>query len=196
MDYRIKEREWEAIFKLLQKREDIDSSNETKVRIFIEAAYYVMRSGCQWRMLHSSYGKWRSVHKRFKRWSDKGIWAYLFEELKQEADMESSMIDTKIVRAHACSAGYKKDNAQEQALGRSKGGFSTKIHALVDVLDNPLKFLLTPGERNDITKAEELIKDCNNTAVIADKGYDANVLIDAIKMQNSHAIIQHNSLRY
>jgi hypothetical protein len=44
-------------------------------------------------------------------------------------------------------------NQEEVALGRSRGGFSTKIHAL----GNPLKFILTAGQRNDITQAENLI---------------------------------------
>jgi len=60
---------------------------------------------------------------------------------------------------------------EEQALGRSKGGFTTKIHALVDALGNPLKFILTPGQRNDIAQGETLIKGLQDTTVIADKGY-------------------------
>lgn len=74
--------------------------------------------------------------------------------VKVDADMESMMIDATIVRAHACSSGYIKGNQEEVASGRSKGGFSTKIHALVDALGNPLKFILTAGQRND----EEMMK--------------------------------------
>lgn len=50
------------------------------------------------------------------------------------------MIDTTMIRVHACSAGYKKDSQPEQALGGSKGVLTTKIHALVDGLGNPLRF--------------------------------------------------------
>ncbi|AZL16105.1 transposase [Rickettsiales endosymbiont of Stachyamoeba lipophora] len=79
------------------------------------------------------------------------------------------MIDSTIVRAHACSAGYYESSQDQEALGRSKGGFTTKIHALVDALGNPLKFILTPGQKNDITQAENLTKDIVNTTIIADK---------------------------
>ena len=103
-------------------------------------------------MVPDCYGHWRSIHMRFKEWSRKGIWQRLFESML-EADDEAVMIDATIVRAHACSAGYKKDSATQEELGRSKGGFTTKIHALVDALGNPLKFILTPGQRNDITQA-------------------------------------------
>lgn len=47
---------------------------------------------------------------RFKEWSNKGIWQQLFESMHTEADTEVVMIDTKIVRLHACCAGYKKDS--------------------------------------------------------------------------------------
>jgi transposase len=126
---------------------------------------------------------------RFKEWSDKGIWGLLFESMHTEVDDEAVMIDATIVRAHACSAGYKKGRQDEEALGRSKGGFTTKIHALVDALGNPLKFILTSGQRHDITQAESLLKNMKNTTVIADKGYDSNALIQAIEQQKSIAVI-------
>jgi len=74
-------------------------------------------------------------------------------------------------------------------LGRSKGGFTTKIHALVDALGNPLKFILSPGQRNDITKADYLVENMINTTVIADKGYDANSLVNTIENQKSMVVI-------
>ena len=74
-------------------------------------------------------------------------------------------------------------------MGRSKGGFTTKIHALVDALGNPLKFILSPGQRNDITKADYLVENMINTTVIADKGYDANSLVNTIENQKSMVVI-------
>ncbi len=126
---------------------------------------------------------------RFKSWSDKGIWADLFEQVKIDPDMEATMIDATIVRAHACSAGYKKDSQDQEALGRSKGGFTTKIHALVDALGNPLKFILTPGQRHDITQSDYLIKDLKNTILLADKGYDSNSLVEKLEEQKCIAVI-------
>ena len=189
MNYYIKEREWEIIFAKLQKIKGIHTNNKPSVRRFIEAVWYMARSGCQWRLLPNHYGNWRAVHMRFKEWSVNGVWEKLFESMHDEADKESMIIDTTIVRAHACSAGYKKDSQDQEALGRSKGGFTTKIHALVDALGNPLKFILTPGQRNDITQAASLIDNVTNTIVIADKGYDANSLMIAIEQQKSIAVI-------
>jgi transposase len=99
------------------------------------------------------------------------------------------MIDSTIVRAHACSAGYRKDSRDQEGLGRSKGGFSTKIHALVDALGNPLKFILTPGQRNDITQGENLVIEQKNNTLIADKGYDANSLVESLESKGCKVII-------
>ncbi len=189
MEYYIKEEKWKEIFKRLEKIKNIHIKKEESLRRFIEGVWYIVRTGCQWRLLPKHYGNWRSVHMRFKSWSDKSIWGDLLNLVIDNPDMESVMIDATIVRAHACSAGYKKDSQDRECLGRSKGGFTTKIHAIVDALGNPLKFILTPGQRNDITQAEFLIKDFKNTAVIADKGYDSNSLIDRIEVNQSAAVI-------
>ena len=61
-----------------------------------------------------------------------------------------------IVRAHRHSAGAKKNG--EQAIGRSRGGLTTKIHALVDALGNPVELMLTPGQAHDLTCAEPLLE--------------------------------------
>ena len=72
--------------------------------------------------------------------------------------MASVMIERTLVRSHACAVGYQK-NSQEECLGRSKGGCTTKSHAGVDALGNPLTFMFTPGQRNDIRQAEFLVRD-------------------------------------
>ena len=111
------------------------------------------------------------------------------QSMATKADLEHTMIDATIVRAHACSAGLGKDTGEQEALGRSKGGFTSKIHALVDSLGNPLKFILAAGQRNDITQAQHLTQDLKNTILIADKGYDSNALIDSLAANNCKAVI-------
>jgi transposase len=104
----------------------------------------------------------------------------IHESVQKDANMEWVLLDSTIVRAHACAASYSKSSQAEEGLGRSKGGFSTKIHAVVDALGNPLKFLLTAGQRHDITQAKNLINDIKNTTVIADTAYDANDFIETL----------------
>ena len=101
----------------------------------------------------------------------------------QDADLTEVMLDGTIVRSHACSSGYEKNSGAEQALGRSKGGFTTKIHAMVDALGNPLKFILTGGERHEIIAAEALIEDIQKR-ILADKAYDSDQFRQKIEEQD------------
>lgn len=77
----------------------------------------------------------------------------------------------------------------KECLGRSSGGFTTKIHTLTDALGNPLKFILTGGQRNDITQAIPLLEQTINAFVIADKGYDSNDFIEFLKIKNCTPVI-------
>jgi len=86
-----------------------------------------------------------------------------------------------------CRRRTKKEGAQ--SLGRSRGGFSTKIHLATDALGNALRFILTGGERNDITQAASLIENLCADYVIADKGYDAEPFILQLRARNAEAVI-------
>jgi len=95
-----------------------------------------------------------------------------------------------------CSWRSKKNGGQEaQALGRSHGGFSTKIHIAVDALGNPLRFILTAGQCHDSPQAEALIDGYATAALIADKGYDSAPLISAVKANGVEAVIPPRSNR-
>ncbi len=84
---------------------------------------------------------------------------------------------------------------QEQELGRCKGGFSSKLHAACDALGNPLRFFVTAGQRSDYVKALDLIEGKNMEALIADKGYDANYMIEAAEAVNAEPVIPPRSNR-
>lgn len=89
-----------------------------------------------------------------------------------------------------CGRSPKKSGGQEsQALGRSRGGFSTKIHASVDGLGNPLRFLLTGGQRHDMTQADSLIEDFDFECVIADRSYDSEDFLQKIAEKDAVAVI-------
>ena len=100
------------------------------------------------------------------------------------------MIALWLERIHVLLGPQKKDNGQSgQALGRSRGGFSIKIHVNVDVLGNPLRFLLTGGQRHDITQAEALIADYEFERVIADRSYDSDDFLLVIAEKEAEAVI-------
>jgi len=83
----------------------------------------------------------------------------------------------------------KNGNQAEQALGRSRGGFTTKIHITVDGLGNPLRLILTAGQRQDIIKAEELVTGFAFEHVIADRGYASQEYYDWLVSEEIKPVI-------
>ena len=168
--------QWRKILLFLHRCPRVYVGDEKQCRRFLNGVLWIARSGAQWRLLPRRYGKSNSVFKRFSRWCDHGVWEAMQQHFADDPDMQQVMIDSTIVRAHACAAGAtkKRGGQQAQALGRSRGGFTTKIHAAVDASGNPLRFVLTGGQRNDITQAEALVEGYEPEYVIADKGYDAD----------------------
>lgn len=69
------------------------------------------------------------------------------------------------------------------------GGWTTKIHAVVDALGNPLRIILSVGQRADITQAEALLTGYETDAVLADRGYDATALLDWLEQRAAQVII-------
>jgi transposase len=186
--HRLDNSTWDNIYACLKMTPGIYAGNEDKCRIFVDAVHWIMRTGAQWRDLPDKFGKWNTIFKRFARWSDRGVWNNLHTYFIEEPDMEWLLIDSTVTRAHPCAAGApKKDGGQEkQALGRSVGGFSTKIHAAVDALGNPLRLLLTGGQRGDATQAIPLLEGFDFSGVMADRGYDANDILDFIALSKTH----------
>ncbi len=132
--YGLRDDQWERIKDLLPGKPGDVGVTAHDNRRFVEAVLYRYRAGIPWRDLPERLGDWKKTHRRFSRWSKTGVWQRLFAHLTTtDADNEYAMIDSTIVRAHQHSAGAPKKD-ETQAIGRSRGGLSTKIHALVDAL--------------------------------------------------------------
>lgn len=185
------ESDWEIIYTFLKNYPGLYLGNEIKARRFIEGVLWLSRSGAPWRFLPADYGKWNSIYQRFSRWSERGIWQALFDHLAADPDCEWLLLDSTIVRAHPCAAGALKKNGGQaaHALGRSRGGFSTKIHLITDALGNPLDFVLTGGQTHDVTQAQTLLTGQRGEYVIADTAYDASALIDWIEAHGAIPVI-------
>ncbi|MCB9965149.1 MAG: IS5 family transposase [Rhodospirillales bacterium] len=82
----------------------------------------------------------------------------------------------------------QKEFQEQEGLGRSCGGFSTKIHGLCDALGNPLDFIVTAGQRHDAPWAIPLIEGVKAENLLADKGYDSD---DIRLFATENGIIPH-----
>ena len=102
-------------------------------------------------------------------------------------------------RHHRSSASAQRRRTQkgglDQAIGRSRGGLTTKIHVIVDALGNPLALSLTGGHVDDISRAETLTAEVQPEALLGDKDYDANSFIESLEARAIKPVIPPKSNR-
>ena len=145
-------------------------------RRVISGIIHVLKSGGRWIDAPADYGPRKTLYNRFVRWADKGVWVRLFETLARAGGPALQlMIDSSAVKAHRRRRAEKGE--KNQAIGRSRGGRTTKIHAVTDEHCRPVAFILTGGQVPDCVAAQELIEKLPECAVVnGDKGYDADEL--------------------
>jgi transposase len=130
------------------------------------------------------------VQRRFRRWACQGIWDELFLDGIPTNALGTVMLDSSACKAQRYASGAR--GGGEEALGRSRGGLTTKIHAVVDDLGRPLCFLLTPGQAADCRQARALLEGLSFERLIGDRGYDTDELRDWIEELGAEAVIPHD----
>lgn len=131
------------------------------LRGLIDGVRHRVRVGCPWRDVPERYGPWWRVYALFAAWQVLGVWARTEAALVAAADAAGKVgwdvsVDSTINRAHQHAAGARKDSAQrvagepaDHALGRSRGGLTTKIHAAAEAHRGLLAHLVTAGQDGD-----------------------------------------------
>jgi transposase len=139
----------------------------------LNSSLWILRTSAPWRDLSNEYGSWQTVYKRVARWAQLLAWDKLLEKLEKSADSESISIDASYVKLHQHGTGAKGEHLA-QAIGRSKGRLTTKTHAVVDVLGNPIWIKLTAGNVHDINPANAMITGYCSDYFLADRAYDTD----------------------
>ncbi|MET9323307.1 IS5 family transposase [Streptomyces sp. NPDC003038] len=140
-------------------------------RTVINGVLYRTRTGIPWRDLPERYGTWQTVYERHRRWSADGTWSRILRALQAGADSTTQdadgswavNADSTTCRAHHHAAGARHapprpprkrggtrvDEEGREALGRSRGGLTSKAHLLADDRSRPLVWLTSPGQHGD-----------------------------------------------
>ncbi|PWK71185.1 transposase [Streptomyces sp. CG 926] len=124
----------------------------------IDAIAFKYRTGAPWTDLPEHFGSWKGAHNRLRMWAADGTWEKVFTALLAHADAEGDLgwvvaVDSTIVRAHQHTAGARQKGPcgkpADHALGRSRGGLTTRIHRAADGHCRQLAFVITPGQAGD-----------------------------------------------
>lgn len=115
-----------------------------------------------------------------------------FFELRGEIDSEWVFIDGSYVRAHQHASGARI--GEDRAIGKSRGGSTTKLHIAADAHGNPIDFEVTGGEVHDSKVADKVIEKIGAADhLIADKGYDSDVIREKVKELGMNPVIPRKS---
>ncbi len=111
--------------------------------------------GCKWRGLPKRFGPWHTIYTRMNRWSKNGVLDQVFEKLQREQivriKIEAVKLDSTIVKVHPEGTGALKNGPQ--AIGKSRGGWTTKIHMVAADARTAITFALSPGQASDAKAA-------------------------------------------
>ena len=182
---------------LLEIKPKVGAPPEQSDRMFIEAVLYVARTGIPWRDLPDELGNYSAVYNRLKRWKINGTWERLWLELQTDeiALADNLYIDSTCIRAHqhAAGASTEKGGQLKQALGRSRGGFSTKIHLGCINEKAAISITLTPGQASDAKEFDavflKLPAAFSPERGMMDKAYDSNAIRQALREKEIQPVI-------
>jgi transposase len=144
--------------------------------IVLESILFVLTEGCSLRAIDRPQARWNSVYQYFRRWCLRGTLQKVLTQFGPELAPGWHFLDSTHVKVHADGSNPAGGQAL-QAMGRTKGGLNTKIHALVNVRSQALVIALSGGNQADISLANELTE-ClpEGSTLIGDKAYDSSTL--------------------
>ncbi len=143
-----------------------------------------------WNQMPRRFGKWNSVWRCYRRWCANGLWDQILMQLVDEFPETEKLriLDTSHVKCHQ-DAARSAESAEDQKLGKTKGGRNTKVSAVVNKTGKAVALLLVPGNEHDSKSARQTLGDLDGATVLADKAYDSNALRQQIEADGGKANI-------
>ncbi|WKW50547.1 IS5 family transposase [Rhodomicrobium lacus] len=175
--------EWSVIEPLLpNKPRGVPRVDDRRV---LNGIFWRLRTGAPWADIPARYGPHTTCVNRFNRWRKAGVWDRLLDAISKAYDGDIQMIDSSSIRVHQHAANGKK-KSRSRCMGRSRGGLTTKIHALVDANGLPIALKLTEGQAHDGRSAEDMLDEVKAGAILlADRAYDSDGLRHALEQRGA-----------
>ncbi|HGS8046316.1 IS5 family transposase [Ottowia testudinis] len=147
----------------------------------VNAILYVAEHGCKWRGLPKRFGNWHTIYTRMNRWTKAGVLDRMFEELQRaqvvRIKIEAVSLDSTSIKVHPDGTGAPKKNGP-QAIGKSRGGWNTKIHMVAADARTAVTFCLSPGQAHDAPEGRRLLSSLGPTSrpvhLLMDRAYEGN----------------------
>ena len=146
----------------------------------VNAILYVAEHGCKWRGLPKRFGNWHTIYTRMNRWTKAGVLDRMFEELQRaqvvRIRIEAVSLDSTSIKVHPDGTGALKKSPQ--SIGKSRGGWNTKIHMVAADARTAVTFCLSPGQAHDAPEGRRLLSSLGPTSrpvhLLMDRAYEGN----------------------
>ena len=188
MRFDLSDEEWALLEPLLPKRRKSARVDDRKI---VNAIFYVLRTSIPWRDLRARCGPYTTAYNRFNRWSRRGSWNRGFDQLASKMARQS--VFDRQYRCESLPRGQRRKRGEKnQAIGISRGGRTTKIHAIVGSKGRPLSFKVTGGQVHDSQVFEEILNTPRAPlAVTADKADDSEKVRQQIRDEGALPVNHH-----
>lgn len=158
------DRQWRILEPLLPRGKRPGRPPKWSRRQLVDGIRWRVRVGAPWRDVPERYGHWQSIYHLFRRWQRDAVWTRIWITLQGFADAAGLFtwqlsVDSTINRAHQHAAGARHHPEEQveppgpeptdHGLGRSRGGFTTKIHLACEQGRKPVALVFTAGQRAD-----------------------------------------------
>ncbi len=164
--------QWVSLMLVMQQIPLAWKRDGAALRRFVEAALWICRTGAPWRDLPQTLGQWSSVYHRWRRWCLRGWWELVFEALRPSLPAGGLLLlDSTTCKAQRAASGAAGSTAAAEALGRSRGGLCSKLHACADGAGRVLRLIASPGHHADLRYATALASDIPACDAALDRGY-------------------------
>lgn len=188
----VSDEEWALCAPYLTLMKEDAPQREHSLRDVFNALRYLVRSGCEWRMLPNDLPPWTVVYQQAQRWSKAGVFEALMHDLREmmrelegrQAQPSAAIIDSRTIQSTPTSG----DRAGYDGAKRRKG---SKVHVAVDTLGHLLALRVTPANEQDRAQVGAIAADVQAatgeavTLIYADQGYTGD---GAAEQAQSHGI--------
>jgi transposase len=146
----------------------------------LNAILYVAENGCKWRALPKEFGVWHTIYTRMNRWAKTGVLTRVFERLQKEQilvmNITSVSLDSTSIKVHPDGTGALKKGPQ--AIGKSRVGWTTKLHMPAASERLAVRFFLYAGNCHDAPEDRKLLNAIGNSLgecnVLMNKAYEGD----------------------
>jgi transposase len=190
----VTDNQWKIIEHCLPKPKSTGRPSLNSRKVF-NAILFILESGTKWRYIPKEYGNWNSIYHKFRKWIEAGVFEEILQALIEDCGKYYLLqIDSTFCKVHQDATGALKKYG-EQSIGISRGGRTTKIHALINEHFQLIKVILTGGEVHDSEIALDLLDgiDLDSRTILADRAFVAEKIRHYIEENNGTACIPNKS---